>query len=654
MDESNLSQQSKATPQHNTSSLKFMLVPFIGIVVVLIAVWYLAAKNNGVFPWPLGIQNTNVPIKSSVPTTFVHVQYLHEPTFQKSVATSFAKASEYSVKGRLPSAEELVQSSKLSFIQPVYAGGQVMLPVYTVNRHEISKSDALQLAQQFGLSGEPKRDGFTPPGYYAFIWDSTQEHFEVTGGSGTGGFEYYRKTPESSGTVPSDDEVKRIATEYLQGKGIIDNSYIISGIHGNVSNISNRTGFREDHKQVYFRRKINGYQAYNWTIGGGSPIVDVLEVWVGRNGNVMYATNNSFWSKIDPDRKSEYTIKEPAQVFEDVKAGRGKLAWLDLDAIGVSTGGYGPSAPDGNFARYGTLKNVVIEEVKLAYYHEPRSIDEPEYYQPIYIFTAHATLDWKDSYKVDYEADKFIQGKRTTVVLVAPAVDTRYFFENPVTVTQNAPVITSPPSLSTYYPTSTPPIPTRGASTVTAVPEKQTFILKLGTVTAENELKRKVYLSWEEVPTSAKYNVYLKLPGDTEYHQAEVGTGAVSQELTVNRYIDYIFKVQACTPSKCIDSNEVFLSQEQKPTFYLKLGQVTKQDEPKIEVNLGWSEVPGTVKYNVFLKNEPGQDYGAAFVGISELSYVAIVNGSQDNYFIVQACNNDSCIPSNEVVLPKQ
>lgn len=649
-------------PLSSVSNKKKFIIPVAILLVILVGAFVAFSKlpfatkeNIPQLDTVLNKQTSRV-----LEAKFAHFQYLSKPNFGKAISSSFAQPNEYTIKSSLPSAEQVVSRSKISLIPIAFAGGEVHLSVYKADRHEVTKDDAMNLAAKFGMSGEPKKDGFNPPSYYGLIWDNSNAYFAVSGGSGTGGYEYYPKGPGLSGSAPSDDEAKSKAKDFLIQKGLIDDSYIISGVLGNVSDISKRSGYREDHKQVYFRKKLQGYQVYDWISGGGSPIADKIEVWVGVDGRILYAFDPSFWTTVSLNDKTDYLLKEPIAVFEDIKAGRGKLAWIDYDAINISSGGYGPSGPVGNFAIYGRLKNVEIEGVDLAYYHQQEGIETPEFYQPIYLFKAQATLDWKDDYRVDYEGDKFIQGKRTTVTLVASATPDNYFFETPVTLAEGG--ITQPSApVPIYYPSvqqNPTPTPTNIQIVIpTNLPQqgKQSFILKLGVVTDLDDPKRNVVLSWEDVASTVKYNIYLKIAGDNEYNQAAlVGTGNLSETVGVNKYIDYYFKVQACNANRCIDSNEVFLPQEQKQTFYMKLGVVTPREDPKTEVTLSWSEMTGTVKYNVFLRNSKTEEYGAALAGTGELSYTAVVNRYNDNYFIVQACSNETCYPSNEIFFPKQ
>jgi hypothetical protein len=567
---------------------------------------------------------------------FVHYQYLSQPTFYKTASSNLAQTSEYSIKGNLPSAKELIAKPSLNMIPWVYAQEQPILPVYLAKRHEMTSDDAKAVAVKFNITGEAKREGYDPPGYYAFIWDTPSEYFSVSGGSGSGGFEYFLKGTGLTGTASSDDETKASATEFLRQKGLADDTYFVSGVLNNVGDISKRSGFREDHKQVYFRKKINNFQVYDWVAGGGSPITDKYEVWVGVGGRILYVSNESYWTTVDLTNKTNYLLREPISVFEDIKNGKGKLAWMDYDSIGVYTGIGGPTAPDSSFAVNGKLKNVIVENVELAYYHDSKGVDEYEFYQPIYVFTGHATLDWKDGY-TPAEAEKILQNKRTSVAFVASTVSPGYFFENPVNIaTSEAVPVYNPPEI---------------------IPGGKTgaFLLKISNIQQLDDPKRNITLSWDAVPGTVKYNVYLRLIGETDYSQtALLGTGDVSQVIGVNKYLDYYFKVRACkTADDCVESNEVFLPQEQKPAFTLTLGEINSTTSSS-QISLHWTEVPTTVKYNIYLRHNLLENYTTALAGIGGLQYSASVDRQQDNYFIIQACKSaSSCYSSNEVFLKR-
>lgn len=97
---------------------------------------------------------------------------------------------------------------------------------------------------------------------------------------------------------------------------------------------------------------------------------------------------------------------------------------------------------------------------------------------------------------------------------------------------------------------------------------KQSFILKLGVITPLDEPKENVLLSWEEVPGTVKYNVFLKTAGESDYSQAPMlSVGTTSTTVSVNKYTNFYFKVEACSSQSCIRSNEVFLPGQQPQTL---------------------------------------------------------------------------------------
>jgi hypothetical protein len=629
-----LLQQVPTHTQSSAASIRRALV-FAVLLLVIVSGLYLYLpillnQNNG-------SKNIAQNTQNIISTKFAHYSYLPTPTFSNTISSSIAAPSEYHLKNDLPTSSQVLEKSKITLIPTAYAESTASAYVYRANRHQLTEDDATELAAKFGFTTGGKKVGTTPPAYYGTTWDTDLGHFEVTGGSGTGGYEYFPKNGTTSGTLPSDTDVIKIAKDFLQQKGLIDDTFIVSGVLGNVSDISRRSGYQENHKQIYFRKKVDSYPVFDWNIGGGSPIADRIEVWVGLNGRVIYAIDDTYFTHLDPNNKVAYELKDTTAVYNDIKNGKGKLAWLDYDAINISTGGYGPSAPDNNFAIYGKLKDVEITGVKLAYYHEQKGIEDSEFYQPIYIFTAQATLDWKDGYDLsNNEADRYIIGKRTTVTLIAPAVSDTYFFDKtaPNSTSVQAPI---------YYP----------EATSSASPSS--FYAKLGLVKQLNGNKREVTISWSSVPSAVKYNVYLKVAGDKDYYQtAIVGTGELSTTISVNKYYDYYFKVQACTSTTCQDSTEVFLSQEQVTTFNLNLNSVTDRDNPKTDVNLNWDKLAGVTTYNIFLKNAATESYNLAQTSTGNLQTTVSVNRHNDNYFIVQACNQDSCFTSSEVFLPKK
>lgn len=585
--------------------------------------------------------------------TFAHYHYLSEPQFDKTIPlTEVATASAYSFKKTFPTASEVANRSKVSYlIQKAYAESGTTLAVYKAARHEVTEKDAVELAKKFDFLESPKKSGFPPPGYYEFLWKKDAEVLQVFGGSGSGGFEYYKTGTSSAGKAPADEEAITKAKEFLHDKGIdIDSSYIVS-VLSNVSTKSSITGISEDQKQVYFRKKLNNFPVYEWEGADLAPQTDRLEVWVGVGGRILRAINNSYWTTIDLDEKTDYQLKEPAAVFEDIKKGRGKLAWMDEGSFrgnGITVG-----APTSNFAAYGMLKNIEFDSVDLAYYHERKTVVEPEFYQPIYLFTGTAVLDWKESYTPQTESEDKLRGKKAKVVIVAPAVLSQYFFEVPITIGEG-----NQAAQPIYFVVPTPTLSaTIGQSVQTQASSsaaQNMFYAKLGIITDVGSANRDVVISWAEQP-EAEFKIYLKMSGDREYSQAaQMNNGESSTVLTLNKYIDYVIKVASCIEENCKDSNELFLPQEQKSAFLLKRGAVTAQENGNAKVYLSWEEVPHATRYSLFKRSVQTDAYTTPVQSTQEPRFEATVTTNVDNFFLVQACNEQVCFSSNEIVVEKQ
>lgn len=72
--------------------------------------------------------------------------------------------------------------------------------------------------------------------------------------------------------------------------------------------------------------------------------------------------------------------------------------------------------------------------------------------------------------------------------------------------------------------------------------------------------ERMVYLSWTQIPGAVKYNVYARLADTKDYGAALLGTGQPSGDITINAFLDYYVKVNACSePTVCTSSPEVFV-----------------------------------------------------------------------------------------------
>lgn len=167
--------------------------------------------------------------------------------------------------------------------------------------------------------------------------------------------------------------------------------------------------------------------------------------------------------------------------------------------------------------------------------------------------------------------------------------------------------------------------------------------------------KREIGLQWNPISGTIKYNVYLLDANQQQLGGALLGTGSTYTTITINADQDYYVRVNACQSAEaCLSTPSVYLPKlNQEQFFPLRLISVTPGNGYKENVMLSWDPVPGTVKYNIYLKNSSSASYGGAIAGIGQTTYIASVNSNLDNYFMVGACSSaNSCNYSNDIFVP--
>lgn len=173
------------------------------------------------------------------------------------------------------------------------------------------------------------------------------------------------------------------------------------------------------------------------------------------------------------------------------------------------------------------------------------------------------------------------------------------------------------------------------------------FKLKIKTIIPK-EHTRDIHLEWEKVPEIKKYSIQKRniAGGYSEY--PEIQTADNYTIITVSNYIDYAFIVYDECLAYCPSSNEVYLQQVQKMSF--KLSAEARGSMAK----LSWEAVPNTIKYNIYSKSSPFDHYKLAMESTKNTSVEGSLIANGDTYFIVQACNLETCVTSNEVMVEKE
>jgi len=159
----------------------------------------------------------------------------------------------------------------------------------------------------FGLPPDAKMSRSSPrPGGLALYWLKTQTHlFEFEPDTGFFNIFKYEKARQKRSNdrkdFPSDEQCKRIATEYLKERGLLPEDAYLSGVGDNTS-----AGVMS----VAFRKKIDGYKCW----GPGAQIL----VNMGPVGEIVQVIKN--WVELEPWKMAP--IKTPKEALKELKSGR--------------------------------------------------------------------------------------------------------------------------------------------------------------------------------------------------------------------------------------------------------------------------------------------------------------------------------------------
>lgn len=235
------------------------------------------------------------------------------------------------------------------------------MPVYKFVAKNLDEQDFKSLASQFGMSGAIERD----EDQSSFLMTDGEKRLSMNWETGKWSYGDYSKLYSSNNTnIPSDDEVARIATEYLKEKGWLPDDFRLQSVEAvteqNAADITAPP--RIIGKVAYFYRYIG-----DWPVLGVSRIV----VHVGDNGEIVGV--KKLFKDIEP--AGNMSLKSVDQAFAELRAG---------DAV-LST-----DNPN--------VKQAAVQDVHLAYWEDAGSISDQPYLQPVYVFTAKATEGAADTF----------------------------------------------------------------------------------------------------------------------------------------------------------------------------------------------------------------------------------------------------------------
>jgi len=241
------------------------------------------------------------------------------------------------------------------------------MTVYKFVQNNLSEEDFKALASQLGMSGTVERDEEAA----RFVMRDGQKELRMEWE--TGMWEYWdyeksRKDPDPD-AIPSDDEVARIAAEFLKENGWLPDDFRLQA----VTHLTEARGFSAPitiGKVAYFYRYI-----------GDVPVLGVsrIGVQVGENGEII--SISKFFKDIEP--AGNMSLKTVAAAYDEVKSGN---AVVRTDNPNVT--------------------KAAIQDVKLYYWEDAGSISDQPYLQPVYVFTAQAT-----------------EGATETLTAIVPAIE---------------------------------------------------------------------------------------------------------------------------------------------------------------------------------------------------------------------------------------
>ncbi|ACM60048.1 hypothetical protein B0S90_1231 [Caldicellulosiruptor bescii] len=156
--------------------------------------------------------------------------------------------------------------------------------------------------------------------------------------------------------LPSDEEAKKIALDFLKKNGLYDKRFIYCAVTDSSSGDKITNDYKVHHKNVYFYPEIKGKPVYG---------VSRILVVVGDNGKIVEVYK--WYKEIEEYKKVKIISAEKA--FEKVK-----------------------NRKSSNSINH-KAKSATIKEVFLAYWEDAGTIEEQPYLQPVWVFAGEAVTE---------------------------------------------------------------------------------------------------------------------------------------------------------------------------------------------------------------------------------------------------------------------
>jgi len=233
--------------------------------------------------------------------------------------------------------------------------------VYRFKKPKDPEAEIKSLAKIFGLNGEVQyyqaaneyfiKEGVDDRDYRLLRYQINTGRWVYTDMK-----EYMHNYDYKPQNLPSDEEAKKIALDFLKKNGIYDKRFIYCGVAYESSGSALTNDYKVLRKDVNFFPVVDGKDVY-----GVSKII----VTVGDNGKIVEVTK--WYKEIEEYKKVKIMPAEKA--FEKVKNRK-------------SSNSINPMA-----------KSATIKEVVLAYWEDAGTIEEQPYLQPVWVFVGEAVTE---------------------------------------------------------------------------------------------------------------------------------------------------------------------------------------------------------------------------------------------------------------------
>ncbi len=246
-------------------------------------------------------------------------------------------------------------------------------PVYRTVPPDTSTEEVRRIGDLFGVSGE--RESVSSNGAIRLVDTSKDPAAELTFYTNSGAFTYsvpgklHPKFPDEEAVLPSDEETRSIATNYLLERGLLSDDVSFESVHvrdtyGHVTPISHTVYNLTKH--VSFVQEIQGIRVY------GAGVGLTINEW----GEVVSA--GSTLREFDPKPVRDVKIVTPEEAYQRLSSGDVMIQPLPED-----------------------YDKIVATDISLGYWMETKT--EPQkYIVPVYVFSCVAIRDGKSEEVVRY------------------------------------------------------------------------------------------------------------------------------------------------------------------------------------------------------------------------------------------------------------